>query len=84
MAPSATSPLTLGSDNVLNTPCSRQAEAKNAEDHADVNMATGLLIVNQACTAEQAEGLLRQAAQHDAQTILQIAQRIIQQHQTSR
>ena len=56
---------------------------RDAEDQADVHLATGLLMVSQACTAEQAEGLLREAAAHDEQTILQIAQRIIQQHNTS-
>lgn len=57
---------------------------RNAEDSADVNMATGLLMVNQACTAEQAEGLLRQAATEDEQTVLDIAHRIIDQHRSSR
>jgi hypothetical protein len=57
---------------------------RNADDDADVNVATGLLMVNESCTAEQAEGLLRQAAIHDERTILQIAQRIIQQHRASR
>jgi GAF domain-containing protein len=54
------------------------------DDDADVNLATGLLMVNESCTAEQAEGLLRQAANRDERTILEIAQRIIQQHKTSR
>jgi GAF domain-containing protein len=57
---------------------------RNAEDDADVNMATGLLMVTEACTAEQAEGLLRQAANHDEQSILDIAHRIIEQHRSSR
>jgi GAF domain-containing protein len=56
---------------------------RSAEDRADVNVAAGLLMINQACTAEQAEGLLRQAAEHDSETILAIAHRIIQEHQTS-
>lgn len=60
------------------------AGAARADDDADVNVATGLLMVNEACTAEQAEGLLRQAANRDERTILEIAQRIIQQHHTSR
>jgi AmiR/NasT family two-component response regulator len=33
---------------------------------------------NEACTADQAAGQLRQAALHDERTILQIAQRIIE------
>jgi GAF domain-containing protein len=53
---------------------------READDQADVNVATGLLMANEGCTAEQAEGLLREAATHDEQTILQIAQRIIEQH----
>jgi GAF domain-containing protein len=57
---------------------------RNAEDEAEVNLATGLLMGTQDCTVEQAEGLLREAAMHDEQTILQIAQRIIQQHRDSR
>ena len=56
---------------------------RNANDDAQVNLATGLLMVNEACTAEQAQGLLHQAAAHDEQTILQIAQRIIEQHHSS-
>jgi GAF domain-containing protein len=56
---------------------------RNAEDAVEVNLATGLLMGTQDCTAEQAEGLLREAATHDEQTILQIAQRIVQQHHNS-
>lgn len=41
-------------------------------------------MVNESCTAERAEGLLRQAATHDERTIVDIAQRIIQQHRVSR
>ena len=48
-----------------------------------MNLATGLLMINEACTAEQAEGLLREAAAHDEQTILHIAHRIIEQHRSS-
>ena len=56
---------------------------RDADDDADINIATGLLMVNESCTAEQAEGLLRQAADHDEQTILAIARRIIKEHRTS-
>jgi GAF domain-containing protein len=56
---------------------------RNLEDRADINIATGLLMVNEACTAEQAEGLLHQAAFHDEQTIVEIAQRIIRQHRST-
>ena len=56
---------------------------RNADDHAEINLATGLLMVNEGCTVEQADGLLRQAAIHDEQTVLEIAQRIIEQHHNS-
>ena len=57
---------------------------RDAEAHADVDLAAGLLMVTQACTAEQAAGLLRQAAAHDEKTILEIAQRIIELHTVAR
>src|SRR4051794_14380159 len=57
---------------------------RNLDDDSDVNLATGLLMVNEGCTAEQAEALLRHAAVQDEQTILHIARRIIRQHQSSR
>jgi AmiR/NasT family two-component response regulator len=57
---------------------------RNAEDQAQLNVATGLLMVSQACTSEQARGLLREAATHDERTILEIARRIIEQHNSSR
>jgi AmiR/NasT family two-component response regulator len=47
-------------------------------------LAAGLLIGSQDCTREQAEGLLRQAADEDGQSILNIAQRIITQHDNAR
>ena len=57
---------------------------RNTDDHSQIALATGLLIGSQDCTREQAEGLLRQAAAEDEQTILQIAQRIIEQHRSGR
>jgi GAF domain-containing protein len=57
---------------------------RDLEDQGERQMATGLLMVSQACTAEQAEGLLRSAAAHDEKTILEIAKRIIEQHHRSR
>ena len=57
---------------------------RDLEDDADMKMATGLLMVNAGCTAEQAEGLLRSAAEHDEKTVLEIAQRIIADHRRSR
>ena len=56
---------------------------RNAEDRAQVNQATGLLMVNEECTVEQAESLLRHAATQDERSILEIAQRIIEQHRSS-
>jgi GAF domain-containing protein len=57
---------------------------RNADDQADVNLATGLLMVNEGCTAEQADGLLRSAAAADEESIVEIAQRIIRQQRSSR
>ncbi len=57
---------------------------RDADDRAEVGVATGLLMTTQGCTREQAEGLVRQAAGHEAKTIVEIAQRIIDQHNTSR
>jgi GAF domain-containing protein len=57
---------------------------RKTDDHSQISLATGLLIGSQDCTREQAEGLLRNAADHDEQAIVQIAQRIIEQHTTSR
>jgi GAF domain-containing protein len=57
---------------------------RDVDDHAEINTATGILMANQGCTPDQAAGLLRRAAIDDERTILQIAQRIIQQHRQSR
>jgi hypothetical protein len=57
---------------------------RDLDDQAHIGIATGLLMVNEACTADQAEGLLQSAAAQDDTTILQIAGRIIEQHNTSR
>ena len=57
---------------------------RDLDDQAQVAIATGLLMVNEACTAEQAEGLLRSAADQDEQAIIEIARRIIDQHHGSR
>jgi len=56
---------------------------RNSDDRADVNVVTGLLMVNEGCTVEQAQGLLRNAALGGEETILLIAQRIIEQHNRS-
>jgi len=56
---------------------------RSADDQADMNLATGLLMINQACTVEQAEGLLRQAAVQDERTVMEIARRIIEQQQAA-
>jgi GAF domain-containing protein len=52
---------------------------RELDDRSDVSLATGLLMANEDCTVEQAEGLLREAAATDERTILQIARRIIEQ-----
>ena len=57
---------------------------RNTDDRSQISFATGLLISSQDCTREQAEGLLRDAAEKADQTILHIAQRIIEQHDTTR
>jgi AmiR/NasT family two-component response regulator len=41
---------------------------RDSDDATDVDMATGLLMATQGCTAEQAEGLLRRAAQQLSMT----------------
>ena len=56
---------------------------RDADDRSDIDVATGILMANQACTSDQAAGLLRQAATDDEQTIVQIAHRIIQQHRST-
>jgi hypothetical protein len=56
---------------------------RDLDDQAQVHIATGLLMVNEACNAEQAEGLLRSAASADDQTIIAIANRIIDQQRRS-
>jgi len=53
---------------------------QQADDAGEINLATGLLMVNESCTAEQADALLRSAAAQDEHSVLQIARRIIEQH----
>jgi GAF domain-containing protein len=60
-----------------------QAQRK-VDDQSQISLATGMLISSQDCTREQAEGLLQYAATHDEQTLRQIAQRIIEEHQNTR
>lgn len=57
---------------------------RDVDDRADLDVAKGLLMATQGCSGEQAEGLLREAAGHETRTILEIAHRIIGQHNTSR
>lgn len=57
---------------------------RDADDQAEIDLATGLLMVNQACSAEQALGLLRRAATEDDDTVLEIAHRIIDEHHRAR
>lgn len=56
---------------------------RDTDDQADIDVATGMLMAQQTCTAEQAAGLLRQAADADEKTIVEIAQGIIRQHRTT-
>jgi GAF domain-containing protein len=56
---------------------------READDQSQIALATGMLIGTQDCTREQAEGLLRRAAAENEQTLVQIAQRIIEQHRSS-
>jgi GAF domain-containing protein len=60
-----------------------RAAQREADERAEIDLATGLLMINEACTAEQADGLLRSAAATDEQTIVAIAHRIIEQHRRS-
>jgi GAF domain-containing protein len=53
---------------------------RDSDDKGDINIAAGLLMITQACTADQAQGLLQQAAIDDEETLLEIAHRIIDQH----
>jgi GAF domain-containing protein len=57
---------------------------RDTDDRSQIALATGLLISSQDCTREQAEGLLQGAADDDEQTILQIAQRIIEEQSSRR
>jgi GAF domain-containing protein len=57
---------------------------RTADDSSQISFATGLLIGSQDCTPEQAEGLIRRAAAQDEETVLHIAQRIIEQHESPR
>ncbi len=57
---------------------------RDLDDDAQVGIATGLLMVNEACTADQAERLLHSAATQDEKTIVEIANRIVDQHHRSR
>jgi len=57
---------------------------RDLDDDAQIGLATGLLMINEACTAEQAERLLQSAATQNEQTIVEIANRIVDQHHRSR
>jgi GAF domain-containing protein len=57
---------------------------RDVDDRANVDVATGLLMATQGCTQEQADGLVREAADHEGKTIVDIAHRIIAQHHNSR
>jgi GAF domain-containing protein len=50
---------------------------QSADDRADVNMAEGILMSIEQCSAEQATALLRNAATSEEQTLAAMARRII-------
>lgn len=56
---------------------------RDLEDRSQLDLAAGMLMATQGCTTEQAQGLMQQAADQEERTILQIAQRIMDQHRTS-
>jgi GAF domain-containing protein len=53
---------------------------READEAAEVSMATGMLVAAEECTVEQAEGLLRGAARQDEERLITIARRIIAEH----
>jgi GAF domain-containing protein len=48
-----------------------------ADEHADIAVANGMLMVLEQCTLEQAAALIRSAASSEAQTLVTIARRVI-------
>jgi GAF domain-containing protein len=56
---------------------------QDIDDQAEVNVATGLLMANEECSAQQAEGLLSGAAAHNEESLVAVARRIIEQHHAS-
>jgi GAF domain-containing protein len=57
---------------------------RDVEDRADVDIAKGLLMATQGCSAEQAEALLRTTSDQGAEPVVDVAHRIINQHNNSR
>src|SRR5205085_1076501 len=57
---------------------------RDVDDRSDLDVAAGLLMATQGCSAEQAAGLLREAAVGQEETILAIAHRIIGHHNRPR
>jgi GAF domain-containing protein len=56
---------------------------RDADDEAEISVATGLLMATQTVGVAQAASLLQAAALADEETILEIAKRIIRQHRTT-
>jgi len=57
---------------------------RDVDDQLEIARATGLLMVNEDCTAEQAAGLLRGAAESDDESVLEIAHRILREQREQR
>jgi len=57
---------------------------RDVDDQMDIARATGLVMVNEDCTAQQAAGLLRNAAATDEKSVLEIAHRILREQRDQR
>lgn len=57
---------------------------QDVDERTDVNVATGLLMANEECSAQQAEGLLAEAAAHNEESLVAVARRIIEHHHANR
>lgn len=53
---------------------------RDADDAAEVSLATGLLAERERCTVSQAEGIIQGAARRQEQSLASIARRILAEH----
>ncbi|WP_420451807.1 GAF and ANTAR domain-containing protein [Ilumatobacter sp.] len=60
-----------------------EAAQGEVDDRSQIALAAGMLVSAQECTLEQALALLHQSAPEDEQTTLQVARRIIDQHDST-